>query len=156
MQTRSLLKLLSVFLIVIAVLMVVLSILTMTGGTMLSSLGLQATPETPDDQATQEMVFGFGVMAIVFGVIILLVGIFELCTGILGFRGAQGNPRSAGKAKVMGAIAMVFVVLINGHTILNNPSFGTICSAIVGISIQYSFVWSAHKVQMENGALTDA
>ena len=153
-QTRLILKILSILIIVMSVVMIVFSALSLTGGTMLSSLGMQPTPEAEADQATQEMAFGMGVLAIVFGVILLIAGIFDLITGIMGYKGAKGNPRSAGKAKVMGAIIVLFVTAYNVYLIANNPSAVAIASAMSGIALQCWFVQAAYKVQRENAAMT--
>ena len=153
-QVKLVLKIISVFIIVIAAAMIVLSAITLAGGTMLGSLGLEPVPEAPEDQAVQQLAFGIGAMAIVFGIFMLLVGVFDLITGILGFRGAKGNPDSARKAKVMGTIALVFVAAVNGHLIVSSPTFGTICSAIVSVGIQFSFVQLSHQVQQNSAIQT--
>lgn len=155
-QERLVLKILSIFIIVIAVAMIVFSAITLTGGTMLGSVGLEPIPEAEEDQAVQQMVFGIGAMAIFLGVWMLLVGIFDLITGIFGYRGAKGNPRSAGKAKVMGIIALVFVTAVNIHMVVSSPDFYTICSAIVSIGIQFSFVQMSYKMQHKSDIQANA
>lgn len=155
-QERLILKILSISIIVLSVIMIVFSAVTLAGGTMLSSVGLEPIPEAEDDQAAQQMVFGIGAMAILLGVWMLLVGVFDLITGIFGFRGAKGNARSAGRAKVMGIIALVFVTAMNIHIIVSSPTFMTICSSIVSIGIQFSFVQMSYKMQHAGDIQTKA
>ena len=94
-------------------------------------------------------IVGIGFIGIILGVIALLEGIFNLITGIMGFRGAKGEPRCAGKAKVMGFISLVVIAAINVSAMWNSFTLANVLSAVVAIGLQVLFVYYAGKVQQE-------
>ena len=150
---KKAMKIISVCFIIMAVLTIIFSAISLGGGSFVGTTGLTNEAVTEEDQTIQTLAVVYGGAMVVLGIIMLIVGIYDLFVGIMGVRAAKGDVKAAGKAKVMGIISLVLVVLNNGFSLYSSLTWQTVCSAVLGIGIQLAFVVIASKLQHEEAAL---
>ncbi|MDD3336226.1 MAG: hypothetical protein PHI98_12035 [Eubacteriales bacterium] len=149
---RKVFKVMSIIVIIFAVITMILSAVSLAGGIMLGSASLTQPTLTEEEESIAALAFGMGALAIVMGVIALLQGLFNLLTGIMGVRGANGEPRCAGKAKVMGIISLVVAIVVNVYSLWGSVTFSSVCYALFAIALQLIFVYYASKLQREDAS----
>ncbi len=105
---KTLLKVLSVVLIISGIISIILGIIAIASGGGVAVLGLSAltgadTTHTTEDSA---LAAGLGVVILIGGIIALIGAVFTLITGIFGWKGANGNKGKLKAALVMGWISL--------------------------------------------------
>ena len=141
---RTLLKVLSILLIIGAAISIVLGVVTIGGGGVIAGLGGYGYMGLTADESFGAALVG-GV-AVVMGIFLILSAAFNLITGIFGIIGANGGTGKLKAALVMGWISLVLSVI--GAIVSLSGDNGFI-NALLQVILPLLFVIAATNVKKE-------
>lgn len=150
---KKALKILSVLMIIGAVILVMVSILSLASGGLLGVAGMESRPVTEDEIETADAAFILGSVIVILGILLLITAIFNLITGIFGLRGAKGDAAAAGKSKVMACISLAITIISDVIMLATGEAEATnALSMVLGIALSVCFIYIAYRVQHEDAS----